>query len=65
MHTVEAKATANASAVATKAEQSALDAAVERIAKNETGIAENLAAINSFARITEDEIKAMFNVTAE
>lgn len=62
---VEAKATANASAVATKAEQSALDAAVERITKNEAGIAENLAAINSFARITEDEIKAMFNVTAE
>ena len=57
---VEAKATANANAVATKAEQADLNAAVERITTAEAGIAANKSAIESFVAITADEIKAYF-----
>lgn len=59
---VEAKATANASAVATKAEQADLTAAVERITTAESGIAANKAAIESFVAVTPTEIIAMFAV---
>lgn len=57
---VETKATANANAVATKAEQSDLTVAVERITTAEAGIAANKSAIESFVAITADEIKAYF-----
>ena len=43
-----------------KAEKSALEAAIERIAQNETDIAANLSAINSFTPITSDEVNALF-----
>ena len=43
-----------------KAEKDDLDAAVERIAKNETAIAANTSAINSFSAITADEVNALF-----
>ena len=52
-------ATAEA-AVATKAEQDDLDAAVERIAANETAIAANAAAIAGFQPIPTGDITALF-----
>jgi hypothetical protein len=57
---IDARVTANANAVATKAEQDDLDAAVVRIAANETAIAANTSAINSFTPITSDEVTALF-----
>lgn len=57
---VEAKATANENAVATKAEQSDLDSAVERITAAEASIAANTSAINSYVALTVDEVRAMF-----
>lgn len=51
---------ANAAAIALKADASALEAAVARIAKNETDIAANTSAINSFTAITSDEVNALF-----
>ena len=43
-----------------KAEQDDLDAAVLRIAANETAIAANTSAINSFTPITSEEVVALF-----
>lgn len=43
-----------------KAEADDLDAAVARIAANETAIAANTSAINSFTAITPDEVNALF-----
>lgn len=60
LDSVEAKATANASAVATKAEQADLTAAVERITTAEAGIASNKSAIESFVAVTPAEVIAMF-----
>lgn len=60
LDSVEAKATANASAVATKAEQADLAAAVERITTAEAGIASNKSAIESFVAVTPAEVIAMF-----
>lgn len=57
---VEAKASANESAVATKAEQDDLDAAVERIAANELAIAANASAIAAFQPIATTDIDALF-----
>jgi hypothetical protein len=62
---VEAKATSNAEAIATKAAQSDLTAAVERITTAETNIQKNTEAINSFVAMTDTEIKALFGVSAE
>ena len=57
---VEAKASANESAVATKAEQEDLDDAVERIAANELAIAANASAIAAFQPIATTDIDALF-----
>ena len=57
---IDARVTQNATDIATKAAQSDLEAAVERIAKNETDIAANLSAINSFTPITSEEVNALF-----
>lgn len=46
--------------IATKAEKSDLNAAVERIAQNELDIASNTSAINSFTAITSEEVNALF-----
>lgn len=46
--------------IADKAEADDLDAAVLRIAANETAIAANTSAINSFTAITPDEVNALF-----
>lgn len=43
-----------------KAEADDLDAAIARIAANETAIAANTSAINSFTAITPDEVNALF-----
>ena len=48
------------STITTKADSSALTAAIERIAKNETDIAANTSAINNFTAITADEVNALF-----
>ena len=47
-------------AIVDKAESDDLDAAVARIAANETAIAANTSAINSFSAITPDEVNALF-----
>lgn len=47
-------------AIVLKAAASDLEAAVARIAKNETDIAANTSAINSFTPITSEEVNAMF-----
>lgn len=47
-------------AVSTKASQSDLNSAVERIAANESAIAANTSAINSFVAITSAEVEALF-----
>ena len=47
-------------ASATHAKQTDLDAAVARIAANESAIAANTSAINSFSAITEAEVDALF-----
>ena len=47
-------------AVADKAEQSDLEAAVARISKNETDIAANASAIGKFNAITPEEVEALF-----
>ena len=57
---IDARVTANANAIALKAAQADLEAAVERIADNETAIAANTSAINSFTAITSDEVTALF-----
>lgn len=57
---VEAKASANESAVATKAEQEDLDEAVERIAANELAIQANASAIAAFQAIPTTDIDALF-----
>ena len=62
---VEAKATSNADAIATKAAQSDLTSAVERITTAETNIQKNTETINSFVAMTDTEIKALFGVSAE
>lgn len=48
------------STIVDKAEQDDLDAAVARIAANETAIAANASAIGSFSPITSDEVAALF-----
>ena len=48
------------STIVDKAEADDLDAAVARIAANETAIAANTSAINSFTPITSDEVAALF-----
>ena len=62
---VEAKATSNTEAIATKAAQSDLTSAVERITTAETNIQKNTEAINSFVAMTDTEIKALFGVSTE
>lgn len=57
---IDGRVTANANAVATKAAQDDLDAAVLRIAANESAIAANTSAINSFTAITPAEVEALF-----
>ena len=47
-------------AVATKAEASVVSALSEKVTTNETNIAANTSAINSFVAISTDEINAMF-----
>lgn len=57
---IDARVTKNAEDIATKAAQTDLEGAIERIAANEAAIAANTSAINSFVAITADEIRAMF-----
>ena len=57
---IDARVTKNADVIATKAGQADLEAAVERIAQNETDIAAVTSAVNSFVAITPAEIQAMF-----
>lgn len=57
---IDARVTQNTADIATKAEASALTALTERVTTNETNIAANTSAINSFVRISEEEIAAIF-----
>lgn len=57
---IDARVTKNAEDIALKAAAADLTAAVERIAKNETDIAANTSAINSFTAITAAEVNALF-----
>jgi hypothetical protein len=57
---ISSKVTALETASATHALSSDLTKAVERIAANETAIATNTSAINSFTSITADEVNALF-----
>lgn len=57
---IDGRLTTAEGAVATKAEDADLDAAVERITANEAAIAANTSAIAKFQRIEEREIEALF-----
>ena len=60
MDAVEAKATANETAIADKADSDDLTALEERVTTAEANIAANTSAINSFVAISTDEINALF-----
>jgi len=57
---IDGRLTTVEGAVATKAEDADLDAAIERIAANEAAIAANASAIGSFVAITTGEVDALF-----
>ena len=57
---IDARVTKNAEDIALKAAKADLEAAVDRIAANETAIAANASAISSFVAITADEVNALF-----
>lgn len=57
---VDARVKTLETTIVDKAEKDDLDAAVERIAANESAIAANTSAINSFTAITADEVNALF-----
>ena len=57
---IDGRVTQNTDDIATKASAAALSALTDRVTTNEANIAANTSAINSFARISETEIEAMF-----
>lgn len=57
---IDDKVTQNTEDIATKAAASDLTALAERVTTAEANITANTSAINSFARISEDDINAMF-----
>lgn len=57
---IDTKVIQNTDAIATKADASALTALADRVTTAEANITANTSAINSFARISEDDINAMF-----
>lgn len=57
---IDGKVTQNTADIATKADADDLTALAERVSTAEANITANTSAINSFARISESEINAMF-----
>lgn len=57
---IDSRVTQNTEDIATKADATALTSLAERVSTAEANITTNTSAINSFARISESEINAMF-----